>query len=150
MTPATPPKSTPLTTAQMRKFGLTTGLIVLLLFGLLLPWLFGDDHWRPWPFDGRTLPPWPWWVALALCLPALLCPAALRPVYRAWMKFGAVLGQINSRIILFLFFYIVLLPVGLLMRLTGHDPMHRKRSEADSYRVASKPPSSRHSMERPY
>ncbi|MDH3901107.1 MAG: SxtJ family membrane protein [Gammaproteobacteria bacterium] len=77
----------------LRKFGLITGAIVVGLFGLLLPWLL-DHHW----------PVWPWVVAAALWVPALVFPAVLKPVYRGWMKFGAVLGFINTRLILGLFF----------------------------------------------
>lgn len=141
---------TPLSDAEMRKFGLTTGAIVLVLFAFLLPWIFKDAGWRPWPFNGEAMPPWPWWLACALWLPALLYPSALRPVYLGWMKVGEALGYVNSRIILFLFFYLILLPVGLMMRVIGHDPMRRKRDDSDSYRVESKPPTSPHSMERPY
>ena len=112
--------------AGLRKFGLTTGAIVVGLFGLLLPWLFS-----------AALPLWPWYIALALWLPALAYPAALQPVYKGWMKIGAVLGFINTRIILGLFFYTILMPMGLAMRLLGKDPMCRKPSNAPSYRVAS-------------
>ena len=112
--------------AGLRKFGLTTGAIVAGLFGLLLPWLFS-----------APLPLWPWYIALALWLPALTYPTALDPVYKAWMKFGSVLGFINTRIILGLFFFVILMPMGLVMRLLGKDPMRRKPTDASSYRVKS-------------
>ena len=42
------------------------------------------------------------------------------------MKFAFVLGWINTRLILGIFFYLILTPVGLIMRLFGRDPLHRK------------------------
>lgn len=122
----------------LRSFGLTTGAIVAVLFGLLIPWLLSDQ----WPL-------WPWIVAGALWVPALIFPGALRPVYKIWMKFGAVLGFINTRIILGVFFYVIITPVGAIMRLLGHDPMRRKLDDNHSYRIPSKVNSIK-SMERPF
>jgi len=132
--------------AGLRKFGLTTGAIVAGLFGLLLPLLF-------WLFGSKPLhvPLWPWILAGALALLAVAFPEALRPIYKGWMKFGAVLGFINTRIILGLAFFVIVLPIGLLMRLSGHDPMRRsKKGTEPTYRVPSKVPSSSRRMENPF
>ena len=65
-------------------------------------------------------------------------PAALRPVYTTWMKIGHGIGWVNTRIILGVLFYVIVLPMGLIMRLFGKDPMARKRDEsASSYRIES-------------
>ena len=125
--------------AGLRKFGFTTGIIVCLLFGLLLPWLFGFN-----------LPLWPWILALVLWLWAAIHPATLRPVYRGWMRVGLVLGFINTRIILFILFYLIFLPVGLVMKLFNNDPMARKlQQDQGSYRVISRQRDNKH-FERPY
>jgi hypothetical protein len=125
--------------AGLRKFGLTTGGIVAALFGLLLPWIFD-----------RSLPLWPWIVCGILAALAVAAPTALGPIYRGWMKIGNVLGWINTRIILALLFFVVLFPVGLLRRLFGRDPMHRKLdAHADSYRVPSTPQLPKN-LERPF
>ena len=124
---------------DLRSFGLLTGSITLLLFGLFLPWLF--DH---------NFPIWPWYVAAVLIVWALLLPQTLKPVYRLWMAIGQVLGWINTRIILSIMFYIIILPVGLILRLTGKDPMSRKfDNQQDSYRVTSQKPDKNH-FERPF
>lgn len=117
-----------LDSAGLRKFGITTGAIIVVLFALFFPWLLGS----------AVMPMWPWIMATSLWVPALLVPSILRPVYTIWMKVGHVLGWINTRIILGLLFYVLILPIGLIMRLSGSDPMARKRDEsASSYRVAS-------------
>jgi hypothetical protein len=71
---------------------------------------------------------WVWALSggAAFLLAGLFAYPLLRPVYISWMKFAFVLGWVNTRVILSLFFYIVLTPAGLLMRLLGRDPMQRK------------------------
>lgn len=110
---------------DLRKFGLTMGAMIGVLFGGVLPWLFGFDF-----------PLWPWPVAACFALPGLVFPASLSRVFRGWMKFAGVLGWINTRILLGVVFMLVFAPVGLVMRLFGNDPMRRKRLPAAvSYRV---------------
>jgi len=112
----------------LRKFGLTTGAIIVVLFALFFPWVF----------DMATMPMWPWILASLLWLPALLMPSILRPVYTTWMKIGHAIGWVNTRIILGVLFYVMVLPMGLIMRLFGKDPMARKHDKtASSYRVQS-------------
>jgi Saxitoxin biosynthesis operon protein SxtJ len=123
---------------ELRKFGLITGLMLVIFFDGLIPWI--------WSF---TPPLWPLITAGILAVPALIFPKALYPVYKVWMAFAGVLGWINTRIILSLIFYLVFLPVGLVMRLFT-DPMHRKlNSSAETYRVESKPPKTEN-LERPF
>jgi len=122
----------------LRSFGLTTGAILIALFGLFLPWLF--EH---------AFPVWPWVVAGVLAVWALTVPLTLRPVYRGWMVVGHVLGWVNTRIILGILFYLVFLPAGLLMRALGKDPMARRFTADRSYRVQSAE-HPRDQFERPY
>jgi len=124
----------------LRKFGLTTGAIVAVLFGALIPWAFGLHY-----------PKWPWVLAGVLGLWALAAPATLNPVYRGWMRFGLLINAVMSRVVLGILFYLVILPTALLMRLAGKDPMRRRfEPDAPSYR---QPPSrtlqSKH-MENPF
>jgi len=61
-------------------------------------------------------------------------PAILKPVYAFWMKSALVLSWINTRIILFILFYLVLTPIGLIMRLFGKDVLDFKIEKGrDSY-----------------
>jgi len=48
-------------------------------------------------------------------------------IARTWLKFGGLLGAVNSRIILGAIFYLVLTPIALLARLTSGDFLHLKR-----------------------
>ena len=111
----------------LRNFGLTTGAIVVALFAFFFPWVFDAN-----------MPLWPWILAGALWVPALLMPGVLQPVYTRWMKIGHAIGWVNTRIILGLLFYVMVLPMGLILRLFGKDPMARKQdASASSYRIKS-------------
>jgi len=123
MTPA------PLNTDKktLREFGLVFAAGLMLIFGLLLPWIW-DKAWPVWP-----------WIAAAVSAGAgLILPVILKPFYILWMKIGHVLGWINTRIILGLVFFVLFAPLALLFCLFGHDPMRRKlEDETISYRQPS-------------
>ena len=124
---------------ELRKFGVVFSAILLFLFEALLPWL-----------RAHPLPLWPVYIAVPVTALALLWPAGLRPLYHGWMKFGAVMGAINTRIIMTVFFFVVLAPIGYLMRLLGKDPMARSLDPAAaSYRVQSARQEREH-VEKPY
>ncbi len=123
----------------LRQFALTTGGILAVLFGLLLPWLFDAG-----------LPYWPWIIAVILAVWGLAAPKSLRPVYLGWMRFGLAISRVTTPLILSLVFFLVFTPAGLIMRLARHDPMQRRLSaDADSYREPSRT-AAPESMERPY
>ena len=124
---------------DLRNFGLIMGVMIVLFFGLLIPWLWG-----------ATLPVWPWLIAAGFWLWALTLPASLRPVYNGWMKVAVVLAWINTRLILGIAFYLVILPISLVLRLFGKDPMARRLDQgADSYRISRQPRDPKH-MEKPF
>ena len=95
----------------LRDFGLITGALFVGIFGLLLPWKF---EWA-WPI-------WPWVILAILSLMAFITPMQLRPVYQVWMRFGLIIGSVMSRIILGIVFFLIVTPLGMMMRATGKDP----------------------------
>jgi saxitoxin biosynthesis operon SxtJ-like protein len=95
-----------------------------------------------WPlFYGGQLRWWACFVGAAFALVALAKPAVLRGPNRLWMKFGILLGRVVSPVALGILFYAVLTPVGVMMRLTGKDPLRRSRDPgATSYWLPRRPP----------
>lgn len=123
----------------LRDFGLLIGGLIAGLFGLLIPLL--RHHSIPW---------WPWIVGGVMAVLALAAPRALNPIYHAWMRFGLILNAIETPIILGIVFYLILLPMGMIKRLLGDDPMQRKlQGDTVTYRVPSKV-RTKISMERPF
>jgi Saxitoxin biosynthesis operon protein SxtJ len=84
-----------------------------------------------------------WWAA-ALCglffLCALFWQAPLKPLNRLWLKLGLALHAVISPLILGLIFFLTVLPVGLLMRAFGKDPLRLRRDPgAASYWIVREP-----------
>jgi Saxitoxin biosynthesis operon protein SxtJ len=103
-------------TAELRKFGLTVGGVFLVL---------GTISW----YRGHTIAPRIMWaLGVLLVVPGLLAPAVLRPVQKGWMGMATVLGEVNSRIILGVLFFLVVTPIGFVMRLFG-DPLRRSLAD---------------------
>jgi len=112
----------------LRQFGLMVGSIFLLI-GF-------------WPFVWRDEPVRVWALAPGILLTATgaVVPVALRQIYRGWMFIGHVLGWINTRIILGVLYYGIVTPMGIVMKLTGRDPMRRGFDpQAVTYRVTRQP-----------
>ncbi len=77
-----------------------------------------------------------WFVLATLLLIALalLRPRLLRPLHTGWMALAFALGALVSRMLLALFFYLILTPIALLLRLLGKDLLQRKiKKEGASY-----------------
>lgn len=123
----------------LRGFGLVTGGLIAALFGWFFPWLLETG-----------LPLWPWAVGGALTLWALVAPASLQPVHRWWMRLALLLSRITTPIVLGAVFFLVIVPVALLMKMMGRDPMARRFDEIiTSYRVPSRQAPREH-MEQPF
>jgi hypothetical protein len=110
-----------LTRRTLTSFALIVGGALLVIAAL---------QWR------RGAPQWVWVtliaVAVALLIAAAVAPSLLRPVYRGWMRLGEALAWVNTRILLTLIFFLVVTPIGLVMRLFGRSPIATARRN-DSY-----------------
>jgi hypothetical protein len=104
-------RSTRLT--EVKKFGLLFGTICI---GVGL-YLFLKDGGA-----------WTWFVLPAVFFfgTALFAQRVLRPIHAIWMKFAYAVAWVNTRILLGLFFYLVMTPLGLIMRLAGKDFLEEK------------------------
>ncbi len=124
---------------DLRNFGLIMGAMIAVVFGLVLPWIWGTQY--------RT---WPWWVGGVFATLALVWPMALKWPYVAWMKIGGVLGRVNTALILGLAYLAIFIPLGLLLRLIGKDTLRKRwREDVTTYRRV-KPPRPASHMERQF
>ena len=109
------------------------GLVMALFFGL-----FGTMFF--FKFDAVTTA-YVFW-ALALLFPAVYYGVRpLRvPLFRGWMTLVFPIGWVVSHVILIIVYYLVVTPIGLLLRLFGHEPMKRRFDRnASSYWVERRP-----------
>ena len=122
-----------------RSFGLIVGSVLLIIFGLALPYWKNNQLNLYFTAAGGIL------IFLALILPIVL-----KYPYLLWMKIGEVLGFINTRIILSVIFFVMFAPFGLIRRLIGKDSLGLKLHENEvSYRKISNQVEIKH-MERPF
>jgi len=104
-----------------RSFGICVGLACTVLGAL--------SWWRDHPLPASILTV----LGVALIVGGLVAPAALRVPNRIWWRFAHILGWVNARILLTLFFVLVLTPVGYLTRLFGRDPLRRRTRMASNW-----------------
>ena len=67
----------------------------------------------------------------------------LTPLNKIWFKFGVLLGNIVSPIVMGLVFFFVVTPTGLLMRLFGKDILNLKKNKNNSYWIEKTEPKSK-------
>lgn len=102
-----------------RSFGLSVGCVCLA--AAALAW------WRAHPTFSLIL-----LVVGALLVGfGLAAPSALRVPNRVWWRFAQALGWMNARVLLTLFFAVVLTPVGVTMRMFGRNPLRGLRAQTN-------------------
>ena len=128
-----------LSASELRKFGLSTGAIFAVLFGLAIPWMWDLNY-----------PRWPWVILLVLGGLGLIAPKSLRLVHRFWMRLALMISKVTTPIILGVVFFLVVMPIGLIMRIFGGDPLAlRLNDDMETYRKEIDRQSV-NSLEKPY
>ena len=113
---------------SLREFGIIVGLVLPIIIGWLIPILFGHAP--------RT---WTLVIGLPTLILSILYPRVLKFPYKIWIKTGIILGWINSKIILGLVYFVILIPISLIMKFFKYDPLKKKISkEQISYREITK------------
>jgi len=76
-------------------------------------------------------------TSAAFTVIALVWPIFLLPLNRLWWKLVRVLGFVTNHLVLGVFLYVVITPIGLVMRISGRNPMVSKfEPKADTYFTA--------------
>ena len=65
-------------------------------------------------------------IGAAIGVMGLLAPRAIRPVYVLWMAAALPIGWLVSHAAMAGIFFLVITPIGLIMRACGRDPMQRR------------------------
>ncbi len=113
-----------------RGFGLTVGGI-LLLIAVVRTYLHGVGWLQP------ALGV----IGLALVALGLIAPTDLSGLNRAWTRLGLILFRVVNPVVLGLVYFVVVMPLGLLIRTSRRDPLNLKFDPwAESYWVVREPP----------
>jgi len=111
-----------------RAFGGVLAVVFLLIAAVPL---WHGEGWRLWALA----------LAITLAVAAALAPALLAPFNRLWTGLGEVMRRFMTPLILAFIFFVVLTPLGLLMRLFGKDLLRlRFDRQATSYWIERQPP----------
>ena len=113
-----------------RSFGIVF-FIVFLLIGTYP--LLNNDHVRIWSLI----------ISIVFLILGLLNSKILLPLNKIWFKFGILLGKIISPLIMGLIFFVVVTPIGLLMRLFNKDLLNLKFNKSKSYWIEKSEPKSK-------
>ena len=92
--------------SDFRKFGITIGLLLMILAGFLF--------WRGKETFGIFLV-----SGFVLLVLGLTIPIILKPIYCLWMVLAVILGWVMTRVILGLLFFVVITPIGMFSRRSG-------------------------------
>lgn len=109
---------------QLREFGLLIGIGFPLIIGFLLPYLIGHN-----------LRLWTIFIGIPFLIFAIFKPFKLSFLYQKWISLGNLLGWLNSKLILGIIFFTILIPISFIMKIFGYDPLKTKKLNVMSYRV---------------
>ena len=86
---------------------------------------------------------WPIIISLIFLVLGLLNSKILTPFNKIWFKFGIFLGKIISPLIMGIIFFLVVTPIGLIMRILGKDVLNLKYNKDESYWIEKNGPKSK-------
>ena len=112
-----------ISTKKLREFGYLIGFGIPIIVGWFIPLLWG-----------HSFKLWTIFVSFPSIFLAIIKPSILFYPYKGWMALGYLLGRVNSRIIFGIVFFLVIFPIGVVMRLFNYDPLRLKKNNANSYR----------------
>lgn len=104
---------------ELREFGVVIGAILIIFADLAM-------------FRGKAFGPYTLGIGFIFFALGLTAPAVLKPLQKAWMGLGLVLGFFVSRIILSVIFFGVITPIGFLMKLSGKDILDERIDKSKS------------------
>ena len=113
-----------------KSFGIVFFTVFLLI--ALYP-LIKDGNVRLWSLT----------VSFIILIITLLYPKFLDPLNKLWFKFGIFLGKIISPLVMGIIFFLVVTPIGLIMRLLGKDILNLKYNKSKSYWIEKSGPKSK-------
>ena len=110
------------------------GIVFFIVFFLIATYpLINDGNVRIWSLI----------ISIVFLILGLLNSKILLPLNKIWFKFGILLGKIISPLIMGLIFFVVVTPIGLLMRLLNKDLLNLKFNKSKSYWIEKNEPKSK-------
>ena len=86
---------------------------------------------------------WSLVISLIFLILGLINSKILLPLNKIWFKFGIFLGKIISPLIMGIIFFLVVTPIGFIMRIFGKDVLKLKYNKNESYWIEKNGPKSK-------
>ncbi len=109
-------------TKELKDFGLLMTWAFPLFIGIIAPWILG-----------KGIQYWTLWVSLFFISLSFTAPKLIYFPFRAWMFLAGIIGFINTRIILGFTFYLLIFPIGLVLRLLNKLQFKKKNYSDSNY-----------------
>ena len=93
--------------------------------------------------EGSELRLWSIIISIIFLILGILNSNILTPLNKLWFKLGLFLGKIISPIIMGIIFFLILTPIGLIMRLLGKDVLNLRYNMNKSYWIKKSGPKSK-------
>ncbi len=93
--------------------------------------------------DGANIRLWSLVISLLFLILGLLNSNLLTPLNKLWFRFGILLGKIISPIIMGIIFFLVVTPIGLLMKIFKKDLLSLRYNKDNSYWIKKEEPQSK-------
>ena len=90
-------------------------------------------------FKNEDIRIWAAITAIVFLILGLMNSPALSPLNKIWFKFGILLGNFISPIIMGLVFFTVVTPIAFLLRIFGKDLLNLKKNNKKSYWIEKSP-----------
>ena len=92
-----------------------------------------------WPiFKYEEIRIWALIISLIFLVLGILNSKYLTPLNRFWMKFGLFLGKIISPIVMGIVYFLVVTPIGIMMKILRKDLLNIKYKKNESYWIYRK------------
>ena len=100
------------------------GILFCIVFLLIAIWpLISSNPIRYWALV----------LSIAFLILGAINSKFLSPLKDYWIKLGEILGKIIAPLVMSLVFFIILTPIGLILRIFGKDLLKLKKSKKSSY-----------------
>jgi len=110
------------------------GLVFFVLFLVIGLWpLINNNEIKIWSIA----------ISVVFLVLGLLNSKLLLPLNKLWFKFGLLLGKIISPLVMVIIFFLVVTPIGYLMRMLKKDLLNLKFNNEKSYWIEKNEPKSK-------
>ena len=86
---------------------------------------------------------WSLFISIVFLFLGLVNSKILNPLNKLWFKFGIFLGKVISPLVMSIIFFLVVTPIGLLMRLLNKDLLNLRFNNNVSYWIEKTEPKSK-------